>query len=359
MKSIEKKTMKKILLSALTAVAIIATGCSKEAAVTPGNPTGEGAITISIQSESPSARATGSPTTDAEKTVKSFTVYVFNNSTGVLEKSQTFTENLKGQVDGLSIGSQKKVAVLVNQPDGFPAVTSHSGLSEAMIGLDSQVPGDFSSTGLFMSGEHATPVTLSKDETVGITVQVKRITAKVKLGSLTVVPESGLSLDDFTLTGVSIQKARDKAPVFGGIPTTGFNYIGGIDGSGAVTVPYLHEHYSLPENYVGGTRLEPEVHFYVFPNDNTDNESTLMTLYGEYNGGKVFYPFYINDKIGAGENASDGTWIQRNKVYTLNVTLKKLGTGSENPNVPNEQVSMDVTVEIADWEGDLNQDVEW
>ena len=49
----------------------------------------------------------------------------------------------------------------------------------------------------------------------------------------------------------------------------------------------------------------------------------------------------------------------RNKIYTLNVTLKKIGNSSENPNVPNEEVSMDVEVEVANWEAELIQEVEW
>ena len=145
--------------------------------------------------------------------------------------------------------------------------------------------------------------------------------------------------------------------------TTGFTYVGGIEGStssaGVTPKSYLNESYSLPENYVGGSRLTPQVYFYVFPNDNTDNHSTILTLHGTYDGEPMYYSFYVNDKAEAGENATDGTWIQRNKIYTLNVTLKKLGSGSENPDVPNELVSMDVTVEVADWDGELIQDVEW
>ena len=351
--------MKKIYFIALSALVLLAVGCNKNDEITL--PTQKSAIKVSIQNETPSSRAVGSPTTDVEKTVKSFTIYVFNNSTGVLEKSQIFTNGLQGEISGLSMASQKKVVVLVNQPANFPSIQEYEDLLDAStrIELDSQVPGNFDDKGLFMSGEHETPVSLNK-ETVSVTIKVKRIVAKVRLGSLTVTPDAGLSLDDFTLTGVSIQKARDKAPVFGGVPTVGFNYVGGIDKNGAVSKPFLHEYYSLPDEYAPGTNLNPQVYFYVFPNDNTDNEATLMTIYGQYNGGKVYFPFYINDKAsGSGENASDGTWIQSNKIYTLNVTLKKLGSGGEDPNVPNEQVSMDVEVDIVDWEGELIQDIEW
>lgn len=105
--------------------------------------------------------------------------------------------------------------------------------------------------------------------------------------------------------------------------------------------------------------MNPEVYFYVFPNDNTNNNATLLNLYGNYKGKEIYFPFYINQQQGVGSSTTDGTWITRNKIYTLNVTLKKIGNSSENPNVPNEEVSMDVEVEVANWEAELIQEVEW
>ena len=358
-----KTNMKKLLLLGLVALGIIATGCSKDDVPQGGNTGKEtGSIRVALQSEAGTSRAVGTPTTDEERTVVDFTVYVFNYATGAFEKKQTFTENLTGEIGGLNVASQKRVVVLANVPAGFPAVNSYSDLSQAMVALSTQTP-NFSTTGLFMSGEAASAVTLRTDDVVGVPVQVKRLVAKVRVGTLTVTPAEGLSLDNFELTGMSIQKARDKAPALGGMPTTGFSYVGGVvladDHSGAVAQSYLKEAYSLAPGYVSGTPLTPNVYFYVFPNDNTDNESTLFSLHGTYNGETMYYSFYINDQVGSGENATDGNYIQRNKIYTLNILLKKLGNGGDDPNVPSEEASMEVTVTVADWEGELIQDVEW
>lgn len=354
--------MKKMLFAGLAALGILAAGCSKDQNIPDnnGSETGNASLRVAIKGESATSRATGSPTTDDEKTVHSFTVYVFNNSSGVLEANQTFT-GLEGRLNGLGVASQKKVVVFVNQPAGFPSVSNYDDLSDAstMVALGSQVPGDFSSTGLFMSGEAADPVTLTTGSVASVEVTVKRLTAKVRLSGLTVTPAEGLSLDDFELTGVSIQKARDKFSPMGAMSTSGFSYVGGVqmEGSGLTPVSYLNELYNLPGGYAG-TKLDPEIYFYVFPNDNTDNNATLMNIYGEYKGDPMYYTFRINDKMAEG-STTDGTWIQRNKIYTLNVTLKKIGSGGEDPNVPNEEVSMDVQVVVADWENELVQNVEW
>ena len=75
-------------------------------------------------------------------------------------------------------------------------------------------------------------------------------------------------------------------------------------------------------------------YFYVLPSDNDDGNTTLITLAGTYDGQPAYFPFRINDKAGTGEASSDGTFIRRNYVYTVNVKLKRLGGGSSNPEVP-------------------------
>ena len=364
------KKMKKLFLVLLAATGFFALSCSKtdienDPGTGPGEPGGSdktGSISVTIASESPSSRAIGNPSTDDENTVHSFSVYVFNNATGVLEAEKTFSGSLTGRMDGLGVASQKKVVVLVNRPDGFPTIAAYNDFTgaSALVSLGTQVPGDFQSEGLFMSGETSAPVTLSADNVVKVPVTVSRLTSKIRLGSLTVTPDQGLSIDDFVLEGVSIQKARDHYNAMGIDLSTGFDYIGGVQlpGFESLQADYLNELYSLPGGYAG-TKLDPQVYFYVFPNDNTDGNATLMNLYGQYKGTDVFFPFYINDQVGSNGSTTDGTWIGRNKVYTLNVTLRKIGNGGGDPNVPNEQVSMDVEIDVADWEGELIQEIEW
>ena len=51
--------------------------------------------------------------------------------------------------------------------------------------------------------------------------------------------------------------------------------------------------------------------------------------------------------------------IQRNHVYTVNVTLKRLGGGSADPEVPADPAALTVTVEPQEWATELVQNVEW
>lgn len=358
--------MRKMFFMGLLALGFLAPSCS-DGDVLNENENGNeieaktGEICVTIKGEQPVTKAVGTPSTDIEKTVKSFTVYVFNNNTGVLEKTATINQGLTAQITGLSVSSQKKVVVLVNEPSGYTLGTNYTDFQNAstMINLDSQVPGDFSTIGLFMSGEYTTPVQLDADNTVQITIPVKRITTKIRLGSLTINPASGVSLTDFNLTGVSIQKARNYSPALGGLATTGFNYVSGISTDQNNKKDYLHESYTLPMGYTAGTKLTPNIYFYIFPNDNTDNQLTMFTLYGTYLGKTVYYTFNINDKISTGNNPTDGNHIERNKIYTLNVNLQKLGNGGDNPDVPNQEANMDVTISVSDWDAELIQDVEW
>lgn len=357
--------MKKKLLvfAAFMAFGFLIVGCAKEDSKS-GKEAGAGAITVSIKgenSENASGRAIGNPSQAQENTVKSFTVLVFNYSTGAFEKTQTFTNVLTGEITGLTTAYSKRVVVLVNLPYTLPAVENYDQLQYYLVNLDSQVPGDFSSKGLFMSGIYPTAVTLNASAPTPITVDVARVVAKVKLGTLTIDPSLPFTLDDFTLEGVSVQKARNYSYIFGDYALAGdFDYIGGVTGSVSQIVrAYLYEAYSLPAGYVKGTPLSPQIYFYVFPNNNDDDKATTLTIKGTYLGAPMYYTFRINDKVGLGTSTTDGTWIKRNMVYTLNVTLKKLGLGGDDPDVVDETAILDVTVDVADWEGELIQNVEW
>lgn len=355
--------MKRVIISLLLTTAIAFASCSKDDVVSPVNETNKtGAISISIKGDEPETKALSSPTPEQEKMVKNFTVYVFSNATGAFEKSATFTDGFEGRVTGLGIASSKKVVVLVNKPDDFPTISHYSDFAkvENMIHLDTQGSVDFIDSGLFMSGEYATPVELSAEETVKITVVVKRLTAKVRIGTLSVNPAIGQKLSDFSLTGISIQKARDNSPALGGLANTGYDFVSGIAESGnAIEKNYLHDLYSLPSGYVAGTPLNPNICYYIFPNDNSV-QATLLTVYGTYLGQKVYYTFNVNDKVSnIGGNLTDGKFIERNKVYTVNVKLQKLGNGGEDPNIPNQEVDMDAEIVISDWDDELIHEVEW
>lgn len=360
----------KITLAAIMAFGILTAGCSRDDDARSGgeDDSGSGTITVAIKSENPSTtRAIGNPTQVQENTVKSFMVYVFHYGSGAIEKSEIFTGVLSGEITGLSTASTKRVVVLVNPPAEVP-VNSYTQLTELLFGLPTQVPGDFSTKGLLMSGEYPGEVTLSATETKRIEVPVTRNTAKVRLESLTVSPDEYASLKNFTLLGVSIQKARSEAFALTGLaPDGAFQYVGGLKGKISQTGPqvaFLYEKFALPPGYVSGTALKPEIYFYVFPNDNQHKSATSLVLHGQYKDAKgkeitMYYPFVINDKVGTGNSTTDGKFIERNKIYTLHVTLEEFDLGANDPDAVNEEAKLKVDVKVTDWEGDLIQHVEW
>lgn len=354
--------MKRMFLAGLAALTVLAAGCSKDN--TGGTDVGTASMRVKIKGENNGSRAIGTPTQTEENHVESFTVFVFNNSTGAREALQTFPNGVtEGTIANLNVATSKRVVVFVNMPESYPAtsITSYTDLAAAAnyLSLDTQQGIDLSTGGLFMSGE--APVTLSTTTENTVTIPVSRLVAKVRIGNLAVIPEDGLALGDFVLQGVSIQRTRLNSPVLGGLATTGFTYGSGVVLSGQTETQedYLYQAYALPGGY-NEEVLQPNVYFYVFPNDNTNGMATLVSLYGTYQNVDMYYSFFINGEAsGTGDNAPDGNWIERNKIYTLNVTLRKLDEGGDNPNVPNEQVTLDVEIDVADWETEIIQDVEW
>ena len=76
----------------------------------------------------------------------------------------------------------------------------------------------------------------------------------------------------------------------------------------------------------------------------------LITLAGTYDGQPAYFPFRINDKPGSRRSyPATGPSFSRNHVYTVNVTLKRLGGGSADPEVPADPASLTVTVEPQEW----------
>lgn len=309
-----------------------------------------------------------------ESTVSNFHVFVFHYNNGYLEKHATFTgANTVGTVTGLSTGNDKLVVTFVNVPSSMDLsnIVTYSDLQSKELDLDSQNATDLNTTGLFMSGKTTTPLTLIKNEANKITIPVTRRVAKVVLKHLVISPDASSSLPDFTLKGVSIQKARVySTPIDTVIPPTGdinVNYAGGL-ASPLGSTPnftlvknYLLETLSIPQSYVTDTDIisseAEERYFYVLPNDGY-NYPTLLTLSGTYGSDDtVYYPFEINSTTGAGNTT--GNYIESNKIYEISVTMKRLSNPSNDPNLVPSDVSLEVTVTAQPWEATISQPVEW
>lgn len=368
--------MKKILVFFVAFTSILVVGCNNENEVIEDG--GETAsLSIRIASEpSSGTRLVGDATTNSalEGVVSNLTIFVFNYNSGVLEKTQGFTVSGSSDyiktVTGLSTGTQKRIVAFVNVPTDLDisGISSYSDLNSNMITLDSQnSASDLSTVGLFMSGEYGSAVTLSAATPTSISIDVKRRVAKVILQSLVVDPETLAHLDLFALGGVSIQKARLTGTPVGLIVQPGgdatLNYAGGFASpAGAspafnITRNYLAEaitedfsSYTPGANIIGTTAEQR--YFYVLPNDNTDLNATIFTVYGTYNSSNVYYPFIIN-------SSSPTAVLTSNVRYLLSITLRKINVPSEDPNVVPEDVSLEITLVPQDWDGPISQSVEW
>lgn len=351
--------MKKILFAAVMAMGIMVAGCGDNSS--NGSGSASGSLKISITNEAGSeSRMAGNITQDQENQVFSFAAIVFNYQTGAKEKIQEFTQTLEGMVTDLSTATSKRVAVIVNyDPAILTAINNYNDLNTLLLSIESQDPATLGSKGLFMSGVSDDEIELSADEENKAEVTVRRVVAKVNLASLTVEPTSDYRLENFKLTGISMQKVPEKAYMFGeNIPTlTTGDYRGGLTGTVSTAWTGLGDAYSLTNDYVAGGTLTPNLYYYIFPNNNAQGNPTMITLSATYNGNPLYYTFIINDAVITGQ--TDGTYIKRNMVYTLHITLKRLGLGGDDPDSIERFVTLEVDVHVSNWQGELIQYMEW
>jgi len=319
-------------------------------------------ITVTLKGETlASSKATGNSATIDDETderkIVNFKVYVFNYSNGSLEKSVdgVVTDGVAETtlVDGLNTAGTKRVVVVANVPAGFPTINNYANFETATFDLGLQDPANRATTGLVMSGESGQLTLTGATDPDPVSVSIKRVVAKIELGSITITPDPGHTAP-FVLTGVSIQKAKSSANIGPVTIISNGPLYGGYAGTESLvpTPNYLADAISTDAD--NGSPKTFDNFFYVFPNE---DDETLMTIIGTYNGSTTYFPFRIN--MVAGEQNADGTLIKRNTRYILNVTLKELGNGTTDPDFPTDPAAIDVTITTEGWEGPLTQDVEW
>lgn len=347
------------LITGMLALAFLG-ACSNDDEMNEKSNGEKASITVTLKGEKLSTRATGS-TSDSEtdeRKVVNYKVYVFNYNSGVLEKEVdgTVSSGTAGstQVDGLNTAGTKRVVVVANLPAGFSSISNYTDFEAATFDLELQNPANRATTGLVMSGE-SPELTLTSGTPVPVSVSIKRVVAKIELGSVTIDPETGHT-KNFVLTNVSIQKAKSKANIGPATVKSEAPFYGGFAGTES-TVP-TPDNYLLDYISITQPNRTPQIFdnfFYVFPNDEAGSE-TLLNISGTYDGKVTHFPFRINSIV---SGTADGTLIKRNTRYILNVTLKKLGSGTTDPDGPGDPAAIEVTVTTEGWEGPLTQNVEW
>lgn len=350
-----------MLLTAVSALGILLAGCGRDSGSNGDSEIGTLKITINSEARS-TGRATGIPSNTMENEVHSFAVCVFHNVSGTLEAFGVFKNTLTGEIQNLQSSFSKRVVVLVNGDyDALENLSDYTQLQNALFSIETQDPDNLDQNGLFMSGE-ATDVELEGGETTTATIDVRRVVAKVNLNSVTVSPDEFSSLSKFKLLGVSMQRVPHYAFPVGTAMSTLGDYRGGLAGEVSTLIPtnpdLLYTEYA--PTITQDVALSPQIYFYVFPNDDSDGNPTLLTLYGTYDNQDAYYTVVVNDPASVGTgNTTDGTYVRRNMIYSLNVTLKRLSSFSDDPDRISDRATLEVTVNVLNWEGDLIQNVEW
>lgn len=356
--------VKYYLLSALLAGSMFAS-CSDNDEVEKrgGDETGETAsLSIQVVGKDTGTRAADAGST-AENAIKDFAVYVFDQNS-VLEKSLETTANpaLVQKIEDLTTGP-KTVVVITNFGVGnYPTITAYSDLASITpIHLDDQND-DITTNGFVMSGEASkTLVKGSTSPENSVSVPVDRVVAKIKLGTVKVAAETGHT-GTFVLQNVHIMKGMPYAPVnpgsITGVQGVAPGLYGGLANATYATTEqkgYLAS--TLPATIEDIEDTPSSIVFYVFPNT-TAADATLLTFEGTYDGTTVYYPFRINDLVKTVGDGS-GEYIKRNTVHTINVTFKKPGNGSSDPELPLDPTDLEVTVSAAAWKVVPTQEVSW
>lgn len=315
----------------------------------------------------------GSDLAANELLVNNYMVYVFNESTGLLEKSVLQDGgNVMTTVEDLSTGTTKKVAVVTNIPEGADTYftlaegTAYSSLEALVIEYFDQDFGKIQTEkkGMIMSGEKA-GVIISATTANAVEVDVHRVAAKITLADLKINPKIAYTSGDFKVLGISIQRAVSDITVKGEKTET-TELLGGIsaiDLSVATESPFFEEvNISFTET---NTNVLTSSHvYYVLPHNGdgvTIENCTLLTLKAQYGDGEPFYyPIPINAVINdpVDEDNQDASFIKGNHNYNVYVTLKDITNGSTNPEELLERADLDVTIKIVDWT-DINQYEEW
>ena len=351
--------MKKIL--SLFVLAVLATTFSACSNDNDGQENGTATLVISLKGSNPGSRAAGTPVLTEENAVHEFMVYIFNANTNLLERAVASTANPTAVITGLRPG-QKRIVVLANFNGSYPTIgvgDSYSILADASLEM-TDLPANIATNGLPISGETTVSLTSGSNSE---SISVSRMVARVELGTVTIVDpapgSTGVSID-----AVYMMKARSSALATAAasdfyLMDPDAEYWGGMTDAGLVTgtaVPYYNEAIS-PALSGAASSGESNVYFYVFPNDGTVNP-TQITLVSNAGGTTRYFPVQINDGwAGRDVGNMDGTFIKRNHVYVLNITLQHHDAGTTSPEDTPADMVLELTV--ADWAMTINQTVVW
>lgn len=326
-------------------------GCT-ETEIPSANARSDSSILSLSISGSASTKLTGTESSLEDNRINSLDIFIFRGDEEkgdyhALETHRKFTGPELGDLTNIEIqttAGKKDIAVVANaKTDLSKTVQDMQGFRTLSYRLEDEEKGNLLMTGSCM-------VTVSKEKT-SASISLTRMAARIVVDGIR-TDFSGTAYEGKQLEDVKIYviNAKNSKLIYNGNDTSAESYLnrGGLkteDMERCSMEGILHDDTGTS---IGDDGYATQHHFYCFGNENTaDSGEELVTrliIEGTLNGIRYYYPVNVNNSP---EFTSDHKGIRRNTVYTIGVTIKKIG--SDNPDKPLESGSLDLNIGVSDW----------
>lgn len=341
----------KRILNYLT-VAVLAAACTVTGPVP--DDAGDGRVTLTVNLDPTGTKSI--PDNGTDKTLNNYQVLVFNHRNELEASTDIVTSSLQAQLRVLP--GTKRVWAVGNIGNNKITPSSLSDMSSAVLRLGDNDQADF-----LMSANDQGAVTTSLD----MTLPLKRIVSKVVIEKIT----RDFTNADYATIPLTIKRIymsnvvgdSDYAGQNGG--AVWYNRWGEVDSDQPAAVTKLIMASDINKSLANNETYEKKYAFYVFPNPTTTDafgvtmsgnqrvwtaRHTRLVVECDYNGTTCYYPITLPH---SSDPNNPGTMVS-NMVYKIGqLTLKR--PGSTDPDVPEEQVSSEVTctfdITILNWDG--------
>ena len=282
-------------------------------------------ISMAFPEDGPETRALASYTTvqDYEKAVNRIQVLVFDAS-GRLNAYKNLGASTTTSIS-TTIGT-KKVWAVVNGPD-VSGISTESGLKAKTVSLASNSTS--AATGFVMAGYTSCSLTASG---ASASVTVSRLTGRIALQSVTnALPGVYPTLTIKKVYAINVVGTENLS----GTGTSAPSLNKGADKGEAATL--LSK--TISRALANGTSYTPTVPHLFYGFANKTATKTRLVVEAEISGKTYYYPVTM-------------TSLERNKAYTVSVTIKNLG--SDNPDTPVDKGTLSVSISVAGWQSGAN-----
>lgn len=342
----------------------------------------QGSNDLETRSHSPLPTGTGIDT-DSEGTINRLTVGVFkeDNSVDVISEITVLPADHKVNINA-TVGT-RTIIVVANAPANyFTGISTKSAFIDNLADLKITTSGDLDtstpqvSSELPMTGQATITeggsdinISLSQATTAEAFVTLTRLVARVSVSKVKYAFEAAGAYPNakFIPTHIFLYNAKTKSNWTFGSTTPTTTVLGQGELSTSANSDYRAYLGETVDDFTNDLIFTNPYYFYTFANYETSFPTKLVikgtfdvdgNLAGTTDQSTVYYPIIIN-KAQAGTdlstNASGNSTIEKNKTYSLNVTIK--GKGVDSPGDDISPADVNLTVSVAPWALDITQDV--